>query len=142
LDEATAHQPERRQAQRALARDLTAMVHGESEAARAERAAEVLFTEEVATLDQETLANVLADAPSSSVSPEELDRGLLLTDALVRTGLASSKSDARRQLEGGGVYLNNRRQFADRPMGRDDVMGRFVILRRGKTRQHVLTVRG
>ncbi len=141
LDEATARHPEQRQAQRALARELTTMVHGEAEASRAERAADVLFTEEVATLDDATLAAALADAPSSAVGPDELDGPLLLTDALVRTGLASSKSDARRQLQGGGVYVNNRRQAEDRPIGRDDVIGRFVILRRGKT-QHVLHVGG
>jgi tyrosyl-tRNA synthetase len=139
LDQATAEHPERREAQRALARELTTMVHGGTEAARAERAADVLFTEEVATLDEATLAAALADAPSSPLGADDLDGALLLTDALARTGLASSKSDARRQLQGGGVYVNNRRQTEDRPIGRQDVIGRFVILRRGKT-QHVLRV--
>ncbi len=120
LDEATVQHPERREAQRVLARELTTMVHGDVEASRAERAAEVLFTEAVATLDQETLASVLADAPSSTIGPDELDGPMLLSDALVRTGLASSKSDARRQLQGGGVYVNNRRQSDDRPIGRED----------------------
>jgi tyrosyl-tRNA synthetase len=137
LDQATAEHPERRAAQRVLARELTTMVHGEAEASRAERAADVLFTEEVATLDEATLAAILADAPSSPIGPGELDGALLVTDALLRTGLASSKSDARRQLQGGGVYVNNRRQSEDRAIGRQDVIGRFVILRRGKT-QHVL----
>ncbi len=143
LDEATAGHPERRAAQRTLARELTTMVHGPAEAAQAERAAEVLFTEEVATLDQATLAAALADAPSSPIGPADVDGGLLVSDALVRTGLASSKSDARRQLRGGGVYVNNRRQAEDRPIGRADVIGgRFVILRRGKAQQHVLQVLG
>jgi tyrosyl-tRNA synthetase len=141
LDEATADHPERREAQRALARVLTSMVHGAAEAVRAERAADVLFTEEVASLDEATLADVLADAPSSPVAPGDLDGALLLSDALVRSRLATSKSDARRQLQGGGVYVNNRRQVEDRPIGRGDVVGRFVILRRGKT-QHVLHVGG
>jgi len=140
LDDATAAHPERREAQRTLARELTAMAHSAAEAARAERAAEVLFTEEVATLDEATLAVALADAPTSPIGTGELDGALLLTDALVRTGLAASKSDARRQLSGGGVYVNNRRQTADRPIGRDDVIGRFVILRRGKAQQYVLQV--
>jgi tyrosyl-tRNA synthetase len=142
LDEATTEHPERREAQRALARELTTMVHGEAEAARAERAAGVLFTEEVASLDEATLATVLADAPSSPIAHGDLDGGLLVSDALARTGLASSKSDARRQLQGGGVYVNNRRQTEDRPIGREDVIGHFVILRRGKTQQHVLHVGG
>ncbi|HEX3425859.1 MAG TPA: tyrosine--tRNA ligase [Acidimicrobiales bacterium] len=140
LEEATARHPERREAQRALARELTTLVHGEAEAARAERAAEVLFTEEVATLDDATLAAVLADAPSSPIHGVELDGGVSLNEALVRTGLASSKSDARRQIQGGGIYINNRRQPEDRPIGRLDVIGGFVILRRGKAQQHVLRV--
>ena len=143
LDHATAEHPERREAQRTLARQLTTMVHGEAETARAQRAAEVLFTEEVNTLDQATLAVVLADAPSSPLGADELDGGLMLSEALVRSGLASSKSDARRQLQGGGVYANNRRQGEDRALGQADVIGRrFIILRRGKTQQHVLTIEG
>lgn len=140
LDRETATAPEKRQAQRTLARELTTMVHGEAEAVRAERAAEVLFTEEVATLDEATLAAALADAPRSGVGPDELGR-LTLVDALVGTGLASSKSEARRHLAGGGVYVNNRRQSEDRPiLSEDAIGGRFVILRRGKMEQHVLHV--
>ncbi|HEX3424491.1 MAG TPA: tyrosine--tRNA ligase [Acidimicrobiales bacterium] len=138
LDAATVAHPERRAAQRELARELTTMVHGAAEMARAERAAEVLFTEAVTTLDAETLAQALADAPSSLLDSGELGGDLLLSDALVRTGLATSKSDARRQLQAGGVYVNNRRQSEDRALaGADVIGGRFVILRRGKT-QHVL----
>jgi tyrosyl-tRNA synthetase len=136
LDEVTAAHPERREAQRTLARQLTTMVHGAAESARAERAADVLFTEEVATLDAATLEAALADAPTTAVAPD-----LLLSDALVTTGLASSKSDARRHLASGAVYVNNRRQTDDRLLGSDDVIGgQFVILRRGKRGQHVLHV--
>jgi tyrosyl-tRNA synthetase len=132
LDDATAAHPELRAGQRTLARELTTMVHGTVEAVRAERAAEVLFTEEIATLDEKTLAAILADVPSSVFRNPEL-----LVEALVRTGLATSNSDARRQLKGGGVYVNNRRQTKDRLLDRSEAIGRFVVLRRGKT-QHVL----
>ncbi len=138
LDEATAAAPERREAQRVLAREVTTAVHGPDEAAGAERAAEVLFTEEVAELEPAVLSAALADAPSS---PVQLEGGLSIVDALVRTGLASSRSDAQRQIKGGGVYVNNRRQAADCPLGRQDVIGgRFILLRRGKAQQHVLHV--
>jgi len=141
LDQLTASAPERREAQRMLAREVTTLVHGPEAAANAERAAAVLFTEEVASLDSDTLAAALADAPTTPISADDLSGGLLLTDALIRTGLAASKGDARRQLDGGGVYVNNRRQPSDRPIGRDDVIaGLFVILRRGKSQQRVLTV--
>ena len=140
LDAETSDHPERREAQRVLARDVTTLVHGAEEAARAERAASVLFTDEVASLDAATLAAGLADAPATSISSAELASGLTLVELLVRTGLAASKGEARRQIEGGGVYLNNHRQPEDRSLGRGDALhGRFVMLRRGK-RQHVLLI--
>jgi tyrosyl-tRNA synthetase len=142
LDEATATHPERREAQRVLARELTAMVHGRDDAERAERAAQVLFTEAIVSLDEAALASGLADAPSSPVSAAELDAGLSLIDALVRSGLASSKSDARRQLAAGSVHVNNRRQPEERALTKADALhGRFIVLRRSQT-QHVLTVEG
>jgi len=140
LDEATATHPERREAQRVLAAELVAMVHGRAEAERAERAASVLFTEAIVELDQPALASGLADAPSSPVYTVELAGGLSLVNALVRSGLASSKSDARRQLAAGSVYVNNRREPAERRLTSGDALhGRFVVLRRGRT-QHVLAV--
>jgi tyrosyl-tRNA synthetase len=142
LDQATATHPDRREAQRVLAAELTAMVHGRPEAERAERAASVLFTEAIVDLDPPALASGLADAPSSPVDSVELAAGLSLVDALVRSGLASSKSDARRQLAAGSVYVNNRREPAERPLTSGDALhGRFVVLRRGRT-QHVLAVAG
>jgi tyrosyl-tRNA synthetase len=133
-------QPGRREAQRALARQLTAMVHGADEARRAERAGEVLFTPDIAALDEDTLGSVLADAPSAAVAAGDLD-GLSVVDAMVRTGLASSRGAARRTLEQGGAYVNNRAVAADRPLGRDDALhGRFVVLRSGKRSQAVLVV--
>jgi tyrosyl-tRNA synthetase len=140
LERATEAHPERRDGQRVLARELTAMVHGPDEAARAERAASVLFTEEIGELDHDTLAAGLADAPSSAVSPGELAGGLTVVDALVRTGLASSKSDARRHLAAGAVSVNNHKEAEDRAISETDALhGRYVVLRRGRS-QHVLTV--
>ncbi len=140
LDRATAAHPERREAQRVLAHTLTATVHGREEADRAERAADVLFTEDIVDLDEATLSSALADAPSSALGPAELGGGVTLVDALVRSGLASSRSDARRHLAAGAVSVNNRREPADRPLTDTDALhGRFVVVRRGKS-QHVLVV--
>jgi tyrosyl-tRNA synthetase len=143
LDRAVASHPERREAQRTLARQVTALVHGPEEAARAERAAAVLFTEEIVDLDEAALAAGLADAPTTAIGPAELDGRLSVVDALVRTGLASSRGEARRQLQGGGVYVNNRKLLEDRPLtGSDALHGRFVVLRRGRASQHALVVGG
>ncbi|HEY2300447.1 MAG TPA: tyrosine--tRNA ligase [Acidimicrobiales bacterium] len=142
LDRAVALRPEQREAQRTLAREVTGLVHGPEEAIRAERAAAVLFTEDIVLLDEPTLVAGLADAPSEPLAASELDGGLSLVDALIRTGLASSRGDARRQLSSGGVYVNNRRQPEDRPIAAGDALhGRFVVLRRGRN-QRVLAVGG
>ena len=135
LDVEVAERPERREAQRVLAREVTTLVHGESEATRAERAAGVLFTEEVATLDEATLLEIFSDAPSKPLSRSRLDgTGLLVTEALGETGLVKSLSEARRVIDQGGAYVNNRRLSPDSPsITRADLIAdRYVVLRKGK----------
>ena len=133
--------PERREAQRALAREVTVMVHGESETRRAEDASAVLFTEGISTLDPDTLEAALADAPTTQVGEAELRRELTIVDALVQTGLATSKRDARQLLQQGSVYINGVRAEEERSLGFDDALhGRWIVLRRGKANQRVITV--
>jgi tyrosyl-tRNA synthetase len=136
LDRATVEHAERREAQQALAWEVTSLVHGEAEAAKAKHAAEVLFTEDVAGLDEATLLDVMADAPSSAVGRE----GIALVDALVSSGLAKSKSAARTAIEQGGAYINNRREqsMARRITVDDALHGRYVLLRRGKRDHHLI----
>jgi tyrosyl-tRNA synthetase len=141
LDQATAERPEQREAQRELARSVCTLVHGESETARAEAAAAALFGGEVAGLDQATLLDVFADAPSSVVSRGRLDDGsATLVDLLVETGLEASKGRARSTVGSGGVYLNNRQQDDPaRAVTVDDLLvGRYVVLRRGKRSHHLV----
>ena len=143
LDQETADHPERRAAQRALAREVTTLVHGTDEVARAERASAALFGEEIATLDEQTLLDVVDDAPSSSASRQALlDPGLSLVDAMVSSGLASSKGEARRTIAQGGAYVNNRRESDEaRVLGPDDLLhDRYVVLRRGRRDYHLLRV--
>lgn len=140
LDRSVAEHPERRDGQRTLARQVTALVHGVGEAARAERAAEVLFTEDVATLDLATLTSALSDAPTTTVGVDEI-AGMDLVDALTRSGLSSSRRDARQQLGSGAVWVNNRRQAEGASLASSDALhGRYVILRRGRRTVHVLDV--
>ena len=141
LDSATEDRPQERQAQRLLAAAVTTMVHGESETARAQRVSEVLFTEEVASLDEQTLVDVLRDAPSSTRRRADLDgEGLLLVDALADAQLVRSKAAARTTISQGGAYLNNRRQDdVDRRLTQADLIAdRYVLLRRGKREQHLV----
>ena len=135
LDAATAEHPERREAQRGLARQVCTLVHGPAETGRAEHAAAALFGEEVAMLDERTLLDVFADAPSTALSRGRLDgQGVPLVDLLVETGIAPSKGRARTTVEQGGAYVNNRREGdPGRLIGPDDLLaGRYVVLRRGK----------
>jgi tyrosyl-tRNA synthetase len=139
LDHQTRVAAERRQAQRALAFDVTAMVHGEAEARRAEEAAAVLFTPGIAALDPETLAGALGDAPTTMVASRELQGELTVIDALLRSGLASSRRDARQLLSQGSVSVNGNRVAEDRPLDAGDVLhDRWVVLRRGRANQAVL----
>ena len=134
-----AEHPERRDAQRTLAREVTTMVHGAAEAASAERAAEVLFTEAVASLDEPTLRSALADAPTWVISDAQLEGGADLEEVLIRTGLATSRTNARTHLVNGAVRVNGRVESENRPLRPSDALhGRFVLLRRGKKSYAVL----
>ena len=137
--------PHKRGAQRALAREVTRLVHGESGVARAEQATQVLFGGDVEGLDAEEIADVFADVPSSQVSRESLaGEGTSLLDLLAETGVASSKGDARRSIQGGGVYVNNIRvEDVDRRISMEDALeGEFVVLRKGKKNYRLVRVRG
>jgi tyrosyl-tRNA synthetase len=141
LDELTERHPERREAQRVLAWEVTSLVHGESEAARARHASEVLFTDDIASLDEDVLLDVFAEAPSSTEPRSELDGdGLALVDALVRGGVTPSKSAARTAITQGGIYVNNRREtdVERRLTAGDSLHGRYVVLRRGKRDHHLV----
>ncbi len=140
LDEETAERPERRAAQRELARQVCTIVHGEAEVQRVERAAEALFSEQIAGLDEQTLLEVCAEAPTTELPRHALDGGLAVVEALAATGLVPSKSRARTTVEQGGAYLNNRRvEDVDARIGPEDLLaGRYALLRRGRRDYHLL----
>jgi tyrosyl-tRNA synthetase len=141
LEAAVASRPEAREAQKRLAAEITTMVHGAGEAKRAENAAQVLFGGSLESLDERTLLDVFADAPSMVKGRIDLEgAGAPLVDLLVETGLSQSKGMARKDLAGGGVYLNNER-VADRNLTTADlVLGRYLVLRKGKKNYHLVRV--
>jgi tyrosyl-tRNA synthetase len=141
LDEAVKSAPQERQSQRALANAVVSLVHGESAAHHAEKAGEALFSEAIIDLDESTLLQVVADAPSSTVSREELRRGIDVAELLTRCELASSKGEARRFIEQGGVYVNNARIDAEAPLTLSNVLhDRYLVLRRGRRQMHLVVV--
>jgi tyrosyl-tRNA synthetase len=96
-------------------------------------------------LSGEEIADIFADVPSSEVSRSALEgEGLPVADLLAASGVASSKGDARRSIQGGGVYLNNVRVASDgRTVILDDTLeGRFLVLRKGKKSYHLVEVVG
>ncbi|HEY5385384.1 MAG TPA: tyrosine--tRNA ligase [Acidimicrobiales bacterium] len=140
LELLTTEQPQRREAQRALARAVTGLVHGEAEVAKCEEASAALFGEEIAALSEEMLLAVTEDAPSTAVPRSELLDGLTLVNVLERTGLVKSKKEARRTIEQGGAYVNNVRQTDD---GRSFTAGdllhdRYLVLRKGRKEVHIV----
>jgi len=141
LARATETQPERREAQRALARAVTALVHGQEQVERAERAARVLFSEEIAGANVDDVLTVFEDAPSTEVDmPAE---GIAVADLLVRVKLTPSKSEAVRLLKSRGVYVNNARVPDEkaRLTAADAIGGEVFVLRKGKKDQHIVRVR-
>jgi tyrosyl-tRNA synthetase len=140
LDAETAEHPQRRTAQRALARAVVALVHGEGEVAKCEEASAALFGEEIAALSEEMLLAVTEEAPTTEIPRHEMVDGITLIDALTRSGLASSKADARRRIEQGGAYVNNVRQAeVGRTLGIGDLLhDRYLVLRKGRRDIRVL----
>jgi tyrosyl-tRNA synthetase len=139
LEKATSDRPAARAAQRALAEELTTLVHGSEETARVMAASRALFGQgELGELDERTLESALASVPSARVS-EPLPA---LVDLLTETGLVSSKSEARRTIAQGGAYLNNAKvtDEAAVPERSDLLHGRFLVLRRGKRNVGGVTV--
>ncbi len=134
--------PEAREGQRVLAREVTTLVHGAEGAGRAERASAVLFGEDIATLAADDVLAVFEDVPSVEIPAAEFAPGIGIVDLVARAQLAGSKSDARRLVQSGGIYVNNRRVAdvqlklsADQAIG-----GRLFVLRKGQKQQCVVRV--
>ena len=141
---AHAEAPEKRSAQRLLAREATTLVHGSEQAAAAEEASAILFG---APLDDASLAGleaVAAEVATLDVALDELAGGLAVDDLLSRNGLlAASKGEARRALAQGGVYVNGERVAKGAQITPDDLRhDRFVLLRKGKRSFAVVRVGG
>jgi tyrosyl-tRNA synthetase len=134
LERCVAEQPDQRVAQKRLASWLTQFIHGEEGLETAVRASEIFFGAEIANLSDHRLSAIFPDVPSAIATPAELQGGVPLIDVLVRVGLAKSKSEARRTIEQGGAYVNNRRiDGVDYSLTQRDLASEtIVVLRSGK----------
>ena len=143
LEAQTAAQPGERVAQRRLADEVTRTVHGEMALAGAKRASQVLFGGDVSGLSAAEVSEILEDVPSVSL-PKHLfeGEGVPVLDLLVDGNLAASKGEARRSVQGGGVYLNNRRvdDVRQRVSLDQSIEGQVVVLRRGAREYRIVRI--
>ena len=134
LESAHTTRPEGREAHTALARAMTDLLHGEPARLEAEKATKVLFGGGLEGLCEATFADLAGEIPAFTLPP--LDPGTPLLEALVTAGLSGSKGQARKDIEGGGVAVNNQtvpRDQVQRVLTRDDLLfGRHILLRKGK----------
>jgi tyrosyl-tRNA synthetase len=135
LERQHADNPGAREAHRALAKAVTELVHGVEATREAQRASEILFGGELTGIAESTFHEIVGEAPTRELAGSSVDgAGMPLIDLLVHAGLSSSKGQARKDLEGGGIYVNNVRETGlQRSVTKADLLfGRHVLLRKGK----------
>jgi tyrosyl-tRNA synthetase len=133
--------PEQRAAQRRLAETVTRAVHGEEGLRVARRASAVLFGESMEGLQAADLLEVFADVSSTELPRAEVE-GAAVAEVAARAGLCRSRSEARRLIESGGLYLNNRRVggVSAAVAAADIIDGRVFVLRSGRKTFHLVKV--
>ncbi len=137
-------QPEARIAHKALAKAVTDLIHGESATAEAIRASEILFGGGLDGVSESTFVDIVGEVPSKEIETAKLaSGGTPLVELLSCAGLCSSKGQARKDIEGGGIYLNNVRETNhQRAVTPDDLLfGKYLLLRKGKRNYLVLTAK-
>ena len=132
LDEATRREPERRHAQRELAREVTRIVHGDSAVRDAESASAKLFGGDVASMSVNELLGVFANVPSKTIAPHA--EGWRVVNLLTDTGVTVSNSEATRLFRSGGIYINERRvgDEKERLSQSQAIEGQLFVVRKGK----------
>ena len=141
LENTVTEAPDKREAQRTLAREVTTMVHGAGELEKAERASKVLFGGSLADASVDDILMVFDDVPATDVGAAEL--ATFTTTALVTfAGLAASKGEATRLIKQGGIYINDRRVTDERSaITLDDAIGgRVIVLRKGQRDRRIVRI--
>ncbi|MBX3380427.1 MAG: tyrosine--tRNA ligase [Phycisphaeraceae bacterium] len=139
LEEKVKTEPGAREAQRALAREATKIVHGESEMQQAESAGKALFSGDIAGLSAALLHEVFASAPTVTLPKARLEgEGVALMDLLVEVQAVASKREAKEFLANGSVTVNGQKAGAEHKLKTSDLLhGSVIALRRGKKNWHV-----
>ena len=135
--------PGARAAQKALAREMTKLVHGADALAAAMKATEILFGGSIEGVSEEIFQDVVGEIPTKDFDAAAVTAsGVSLLDLLVHAGLCPSRGQAKKDLEGGGIYLNNVRiAEAGRNVAVNDLLfGKYLLLRKGKRTYAVVRV--
>jgi tyrosyl-tRNA synthetase len=134
--------PGSRTAHKALAKAVTDLAHGPSATVEAMRASEILFGGELAGVSETTFNEIVGEVPTKDIAKAGLE-GKPLVELLIEGGLSPSKGQARKDIEGGGVYINNVREAAAaRSISTNDLLfGKHLLLRKGKRNYVVLTAK-
>lgn len=143
LEAKHAANPGAREAHRALAREVTQLVHGAEALAGALKASEILFGGSLDGVSEAVFQDVVGEVPTKELERAKLEgAGMAIIDLVVHAGLAPSKGAARKDLEAGGIYLNNVRAELTRHATASDLLfGQHLLLRKGKRSYAVLTAR-
>jgi tyrosyl-tRNA synthetase len=144
LEKQHAEKPEAREAHKALAKTVTDLIHGPSATQDAIRASEILFGGSLEGVGENTFNDVVGEVPSFEIDKTKLDgAGTPLVELLVQSALCPSKGQARKDIEGGGIYVNNVREAtAIRAVTTIDLLfGKHLLLRKGKRNYAVLSAR-
>jgi len=144
LEKRHAENPGQRAAHKALAKAATDLIHGPAATTEAIRASEILFGGELKGVAESTFNEIVGEVPTKEVEKTKLEAsGLPLVELLVHSGLSSSKGQARKDIEGGGVNVNNLREAsATRNLTSNDLLfGKHLLLRKGKKNYVVVTAR-
>lgn len=144
LETAHAAKPEARIAHKALASAVTDLIHGPSATAEAVRASEILFGGGLEGISESTFNDIVGEVPTKDLEKSKIEgTGIPLVELLVLSGLCPSKGQARKDIEGGGVNINNIREpnFQRLVTASDLLFGKHVLLRKGKRNYVVVTVK-
>jgi tyrosyl-tRNA synthetase len=139
-----AEKPEGRAAHKALAKAMTDLIHGPAATQEAVRASEILFGGGLDGISEATFGEIVGEVPSKDMAKAKFDgAGAPLVEVLVQAGLCPSKGQARKDIEGGGIYLNNARESNwQRAVTSDALLfGKFLLLRKGKRNYAVVVAR-
>jgi tyrosyl-tRNA synthetase len=144
LEKQHTENPGARAAHRALAKAVTELVHGAHATAEAMRASEILFGGELSGVSESTFNEIVGEVPTKEIPKANLDgNACILAQLLADTKLSPSKGQARKDIEAGGVYVNNVREtnFQRALSANDLLFGKHLLLRKGKRNYLVVTAK-